>query len=345
MSARDQPHAPRGAHTQRPNAFCNGDLWRETAEGPHDDAPWITPPPASGAALRGLAFGRSSPPFFFFLPPLPLPPLAIWLRLSSSGATFLLALAQTDVQLRPDARRGSTECHVCEKKKNFSPSRNDAHVVGSEAPLVGGSVALSPPRFFSPSLLNCAWQRNFTRFSSPIRQFFFSPKRVSPGDHPRVGTRGRRHGRVAPLAYPERNIARARDSTFFSFPRAGSRHHDGGIHARELVRADGREPTELTSRPYRPAEPAVRDDPRRGARGLSRFRDARQRSKVARATSRRPTRRRGETRPLRSALSGDLFPSDQSPRQLILADTVVLSANFAGFANDAALRGISVRRA
>ena len=28
--------ATRGAHTQRPNAFCNGDLWRETAEGPHD---------------------------------------------------------------------------------------------------------------------------------------------------------------------------------------------------------------------------------------------------------------------------------------------------------------------
>lgn len=43
-SSTRQPHAPRGAHTQRPNAFCNGDLWRETAEGPHD-APWITPPP------------------------------------------------------------------------------------------------------------------------------------------------------------------------------------------------------------------------------------------------------------------------------------------------------------
>lgn len=58
-SSTGQPHAPRGAHTQRPNAFCNGDLWRETAEGPHD-APWITPPPAPGASLLGPKRGRFS---------------------------------------------------------------------------------------------------------------------------------------------------------------------------------------------------------------------------------------------------------------------------------------------
>lgn len=51
-----QPHAPRGAHTQRPNAFCNGDLWRETAEGPHD-APWITPPPG----VRDVALAHRAP--------------------------------------------------------------------------------------------------------------------------------------------------------------------------------------------------------------------------------------------------------------------------------------------
>lgn len=44
-SSTEQPL--RAAHTQRPNAFCNGDLWRETAEGPHR-VPRITPPPASG---------------------------------------------------------------------------------------------------------------------------------------------------------------------------------------------------------------------------------------------------------------------------------------------------------
>lgn len=33
----------RRAHTT-PERVCNGDLWRETAEGPHG-APWITPPP------------------------------------------------------------------------------------------------------------------------------------------------------------------------------------------------------------------------------------------------------------------------------------------------------------
>lgn len=62
-SSTRQSHAPRGAHTQRPNAFCNGDLWRETAEGPHD-AQWITPPPASGASLCDSESGRSagSPP-------------------------------------------------------------------------------------------------------------------------------------------------------------------------------------------------------------------------------------------------------------------------------------------
>lgn len=55
---REQPHAPRGAHTQRPNAFCNGDLWRETAEGPHG-APWITPPPGVRNVTTRLGHGRS----------------------------------------------------------------------------------------------------------------------------------------------------------------------------------------------------------------------------------------------------------------------------------------------
>lgn len=57
-SSTRQPHAPRGAHTQRPNAFCNGDLWRETAEGPHG-APWITPPPGVRNVATRLGHGRS----------------------------------------------------------------------------------------------------------------------------------------------------------------------------------------------------------------------------------------------------------------------------------------------
>lgn len=78
-SSTRQSHAPRGAHTQRPNAFCNGDLWRETAEGPHD-APWITPPPASGAALCFWARALS-----WALPP----SLCLYSPLSSQSLHFI----------------------------------------------------------------------------------------------------------------------------------------------------------------------------------------------------------------------------------------------------------------
>jgi len=49
----------RRAHTT-PERVCNGDLWRETAEGPHG-APWITPPPGVRSVATRLELERWRP--------------------------------------------------------------------------------------------------------------------------------------------------------------------------------------------------------------------------------------------------------------------------------------------